>query len=345
MKTYENTRMVYHLQNIVKICLITLVIQLLSGNIDLASAKAKMNQSIQGFAPALTRANKISNSDLWKSSEQSTTTETKFDLPDYENLTEVLHTNSGPKPPAVLNKIQQLLNQADSRDVPEMRPVLYASLEADVFDNHRSFYSNHNPESRIQINQAIHKSEPEQKKIFSIDMRDNVTIFLGSDQSTLVPEWLDEWNRLEFTLHNPSGPHYHFQYHQGQNGSLILGNNRAPWHQKTYIALTESSTRAKELNEPTANSLNPLRMLKNDLQVEYELAHSSKISIGIYDMQKNLVKTIANNFEQSAGKHQASFWNGCDENGNDVGNGIYFYKIMSDDSAELNQSLKLVVLR
>jgi len=62
--------------------------------------------------------------------------------------------------------------------------------------------------------------------------------------------------------------------------------------------------------------------------ISYELPEACIIKVSIYDIQGNLVNSLVNT-TQTAGNYQVS-WHGVDNNGMQVGNGVYFYQMTTN---------------
>ena len=60
----------------------------------------------------------------------------------------------------------------------------------------------------------------------------------------------------------------------------------------------------------------------------------------IYNIKEQKVKSLLNEY-RSAGDHKI-VWDGKDEKGNDVGNGIYFYKMETEGYVETK---KMVLMK
>jgi len=79
-------------------------------------------------------------------------------------------------------------------------------------------------------------------------------------------------------------------------------------------------------NSDTYAFPNPFSPSGGTTRIKYTIASGSQVTIRIFDFGMNLVKTIIQNAARSAGDKFES-WNGRDENGNIVPNGVYFYRI------------------
>ncbi|MDA3814446.1 MAG: T9SS type A sorting domain-containing protein, partial [Candidatus Cloacimonetes bacterium] len=71
------------------------------------------------------------------------------------------------------------------------------------------------------------------------------------------------------------------------------------------------------LYQNVPNPFNP------ETNIKFYLDESSHVSLEIYNIKGQLVKTLVNN-DLSAGEH-SFIWNGKDGNGNQVASGIYLY--------------------
>lgn len=82
------------------------------------------------------------------------------------------------------------------------------------------------------------------------------------------------------------------------------------------------------------NPFSPMR--HNQLQDEghvrfqYNTKGPARVTIKVYDFAMDLVKDLGSRFRPAAGDY-AEAWNGRNENGVDVANGVYFYKVEIDN--------------
>jgi hypothetical protein len=74
--------------------------------------------------------------------------------------------------------------------------------------------------------------------------------------------------------------------------------------------------------------------------IAFDKAEAGNVKIDIYNVKGQKVKSLTNeHFE--AGKHRV-MWNGTDNNGNNVGSGIYFYKMTS---GEYSLTKKMIMMK
>lgn len=92
----------------------------------------------------------------------------------------------------------------------------------------------------------------------------------------------------------------------------------------------------KPLSPPTGNKLsnqniyaypNPFNPLSQQVTIRYSLEADSNITIKIYDVQGVLVKTLIDNLPREKNTEHAEIWDGRNEQGDIVSNGVYFYLI------------------
>jgi hypothetical protein len=81
-------------------------------------------------------------------------------------------------------------------------------------------------------------------------------------------------------------------------------------------------------------SPNPMR---THTVIEYQLATAQRVTLDIYNVSGQLVKTLVNQHEQS-GTHQVS-WNSQDGRGRQVASGIYFLKLKAGDNTATKKLL------
>lgn len=99
----------------------------------------------------------------------------------------------------------------------------------------------------------------------------------------------------------------------------------APW--RVYLAFVPVKSKAETYAYP-----NPFDPEGDVLKIKYTTeGRDEKVTIRIYDFGMNLVKTIIQNAPRSGAIdqriQQTEFWNGKDEFGNVVSNGVYFYSV------------------
>ncbi len=78
----------------------------------------------------------------------------------------------------------------------------------------------------------------------------------------------------------------------------------------------------------TSVQLAPNPIGKKGGALRYQLPQGHHVSLRIYDLAGKLVRTLVDE-RQNAGSY-TSFWNGCDEHGRAVANGIYFFALQTE---------------
>ena len=74
---------------------------------------------------------------------------------------------------------------------------------------------------------------------------------------------------------------------------------------------------------------NPFNPLEQECTIRYSLAEDGEVTIKIYDIGGNPVRTLIDDESQSAIDEQSVAWDGKNDKGNVVANGVYFYVIES----------------
>ncbi len=74
--------------------------------------------------------------------------------------------------------------------------------------------------------------------------------------------------------------------------------------------------------------------------IQYALGRSGPVSLSIYDLRGRLVRTLVNE-EQAAGDYTV-VWQGRDDEGRQLGSGVYFYRI---DAPGISERRKMVMLK
>ena len=74
------------------------------------------------------------------------------------------------------------------------------------------------------------------------------------------------------------------------------------------------------LKQNYPNPFNP------ETTISYDLSGESVVTLTIYDISGQVIRTMVNNQAMSAG-HYKSVWDGRDESGAKVASGVYFYQL------------------
>jgi hypothetical protein len=77
------------------------------------------------------------------------------------------------------------------------------------------------------------------------------------------------------------------------------------------------------------NFPNPFNPEIQITQIRYHLSKSEEVTITIFDVAGNKVRTLLKNVLKNPGEHIEDSWDGKDENGNLVPNGIYYARVSS----------------
>jgi len=124
----------------------------------------------------------------------------------------------------------------------------------------------------------------------------------------------------------------------GSNNGLsrIIEREDDSWSDtvKVYLASSADGTYAFP---------NPFSPAFETTKFKYNLSSDSKVSIRIMNFDMNLVRVVIQNVERRQGVRLQDFWDGKDEMGNIVSNGVYFYRVDSDSDSP--QFGKIMVLK
>ena len=98
----------------------------------------------------------------------------------------------------------------------------------------------------------------------------------------------------------------------------------------------QSTPREFALHQNFPNPFNP------DTTIKYDLAESSDVTLQIYNVLGQVVRTLVASEVQNAGRYQIR-WNGMDDRGVPVSSGVYFYQISAE--GKFHQVQKLMLLK
>ncbi len=90
------------------------------------------------------------------------------------------------------------------------------------------------------------------------------------------------------------------------------------------------------------NFPNPFNPELEGTYVRYFLDDAGPVTVRIYSIDNVLIRTLLDNEQQVAGEHNNLYWNGRDDSGRPVVNGIYFGRISKPGGADI---IKIAVVR
>jgi hypothetical protein len=89
------------------------------------------------------------------------------------------------------------------------------------------------------------------------------------------------------------------------------------------------------LYQNTPNPFNP------STTIRFDIAKSCVVNLSVFDARGRLIRNLLNNARKTAGTHQI-YWDGTDEEGENIPSGIYFYRL--EDGSE-TRTRKMVLLK
>lgn len=115
-----------------------------------------------------------------------------------------------------------------------------------------------------------------------------------------------------------------FDPSQLQNPAVVAG-----------VLELQSTPREFALHQNFPNPFNP------DTTIKYDLAESADVTLQIYSVLGQVVRTLVASEAQNAGRYQIR-WNGMDDRGVPVSSGVYFYRISADGKFDHVRKLMLL---
>ena len=115
-----------------------------------------------------------------------------------------------------------------------------------------------------------------------------------------------------------------FDPSQLQNPAVVAG-----------VLELQSTPREFALHQNFPNPFNP------DTTIKYDLAESADVTLQIYNVLGQVVRTLVASEAQNAGRYQIR-WNGMDDRGVSVSSGIYFYQISAEGKFQNVRKLMLL---
>ena len=125
-----------------------------------------------------------------------------------------------------------------------------------------------------------------------------------------------------------------------KNGSTIIDRQAVELNLKGD-ALASQVPKEYALDQNFPNPFNP------STAINYQLAADSKVSLKIYNMLGDEVKTVLDETQEAG--YKAAEWNSTNNFGNVVASGVYFYRLtavnLSEPGKSFNEVKKMVLLK
>ena len=158
--------------------------------------------------------------------------------------------------------------------------------------------------------------------------------------ANMIPSYIYPAQSIEMLDENWLRLHLMF-YDQNDYGSYIQGNGPNTGGNLVYLAVDVDkrtdvddyliSYPSEKLYPNYPNPFNPTTTIR------FDLPKAERANLSIYNIKGQLVKTLVDDLI-SAGEHYVT-WNGTDNNNNQVGSGVYFYRLTSDSHDESRKML------
>ncbi|NIR48096.1 T9SS type A sorting domain-containing protein [candidate division KSB1 bacterium] len=99
---------------------------------------------------------------------------------------------------------------------------------------------------------------------------------------------------------------------------------------------------AVELGTLVYNYPNPFKVNEETTAIRYEMVAPGNVTIEVFDIDNNLVKTLVKNEFRSAGEHTEDVWDGTNSDRELVANGVYLCRIRTNEEQRF---VKISVIR
>ncbi len=153
--------------------------------------------------------------------------------------------------------------------------------------------------------------------------------------------YLDGLYRVDAGFANPpelffQGSHMVYPTYDPSNNSLLVTYYMDDDWERIYLdtAINDETTPQHDFN--LSNHPNPFNP---DTTIRYSVADNSPISICIYNLRGQLVRTLIEK-AIATGEHEVT-WHGDDDNGNDCASGVYLYRLQTPDKTSYKKMLLL----
>lgn len=134
---------------------------------------------------------------------------------------------------------------------------------------------------------------------------------------------VDVGNVTEYTLDDISEDSlYYFIVTAYDNAGNESRNSEAAFAMIPSEGVAEPIPLTASYNFP-----NPFRAGKESTHIRYNLMDSGPVTIEVFDISNNLIRRLLDGTIKTSGEHIDDVWDGKDENGGVVSNGVYFCRI------------------
>lgn len=124
------------------------------------------------------------------------------------------------------------------------------------------------------------------------------------------------------------------------NGLARLTETTGFWSGKWKVFLSSEKLVSKHESYAFPNPFSPN---KESVRIKYATSQAANVTIRILDFGMNLVRTLIQNAPRDVRDDHFALWDGKDESGKTVPNGVYFYRIDIDDSAPLFGKIMVIM--
>ena len=154
-----------------------------------------------------------------------------------------------------------------------------------------------------------------------------VALLLPSQSHGITYEY-DSLNRLTHVAYD-DGSHLYYKYDAAGNIIQV-----GPTNDPTRVAAPLKFANRLDQNYP--NPFNPITTIR------YSIRERSHVTLKIYNVAGQLVKTLVNEVQQPLVEGYRITWDGINNTGNSVASGVYFYRLVAKDFVKTK---KMVLLR
>ncbi|MDD3050172.1 MAG: FlgD immunoglobulin-like domain containing protein [Candidatus Cloacimonetes bacterium] len=123
-----------------------------------------------------------------------------------------------------------------------------------------------------------------------------------------------------------------------ENGENLGGNIMY-----SSFRITPFTSDTDDNNNQASPNINKISNYPNpfnpETTISYNVEKAGNVKVTVYNLKGQFIKTLSNEYVTIG--EQTVTWNGTDENGKDVSSGVYFYKVETPTSTNMNKMLLL----
>ncbi len=142
----------------------------------------------------------------------------------------------------------------------------------------------------------------------------------------------DGWGRVHLMFLDQNDYGSSIQENSPNTGGTIMYTSLDLDFEGGEVSVEKELEDLPEVAMLTGNYPNPFNPATT---ISYSLPQDSDVQLEVYNVRGQLVKTLVDGYQQAGERH--AVWNGTDDSGREVGSGVYFYKLATENHQDVRR--------